>query len=245
MSKIKKTWNEISADYQKNYRISSSDIHYGVSIPGESRLKLLGDVKNKRVLEVCCGGGQCSVVFARRGARATGIDISENQIRHAKNLAKKMKVRADFIVGDVENLYMLKPNYFDIVFSSYGLLYVKNLGKVFREVNKVLKSGGIFVFSFDHPMYETIDPKRLRIVKSYFKEGRVDFNWKVGNKKIRLHCFDRKIETIFDGLVETGFSVERIVEPAPYRYEKEWRDHYPLKAIRMVPSAIIFKCRKK
>jgi len=111
----------------------------------------LGNVKGKRTLEKGCGGGQCSIAFAKQGAMTTGIDISEEQIKFAKKLAKKEKVEVKFYMGNIENLKQIKSKSQDIVFSSYALQYIKNLKKCFKEVYRVLKNKGIFVFSLDHP----------------------------------------------------------------------------------------------
>ncbi len=242
---IEKAWNTIADDYQKKYKISPTEIHYGVSIPSEPELNLLGNVKGKKALEVGCGGGQCSIAFAQKGAIVTGIDISEKQIEFAKKLADKMKVKANFLVSNAEKLDKIKSNSIDIVFSAYALQYVKNLRRAFQEFHRALKHNGVFVFSFDHPIYSIIDAKTLKIRRSYFNEGHEDWKWKIKNKNMKFRDFRRTIQTIFNDLAETGFAVEKILEPAPFEYEKEWSDFYPLKKIKMVPSAIIFKCRKK
>jgi 2-polyprenyl-3-methyl-5-hydroxy-6-metoxy-1,4-benzoquinol methylase len=73
------------------------DIHYGPSSPNEDDLKLLGDLAGKRVLELGCGGGQCSVAFALRGARVTGLDFAEGQLAFARALAAEHGVEVDFL----------------------------------------------------------------------------------------------------------------------------------------------------
>lgn len=100
----KKGWNIISRSYQKKTKISLEDVHYGPIAQGESELKLLGDVKKKDVLEVGCGGGQNAIILARWGARSVGLDISEEQIKYAKNLAREYKVEVSFLVGTMEDL---------------------------------------------------------------------------------------------------------------------------------------------
>lgn len=48
--------------------------------------ELLGDLAGADVLELGCGGGQCTVELARRGADVVGIDFTRNQLRYARDL---------------------------------------------------------------------------------------------------------------------------------------------------------------
>jgi len=50
-------------------------------------LQLIGSVKNKHVLELGCGGAQCSIAFAKKGAIVTAVDVSSVEIEFAKKLA--------------------------------------------------------------------------------------------------------------------------------------------------------------
>ena len=113
-------WNIISRGYQKKTRISLKDVHYGPISPGESELRLLGDVVGKDILEIGCGGGQNTIVLAKWGARSMGLDISEEQIKYARELADKNGVAVPFHVGDMENLSFFGEDSFDIVLSHQG-----------------------------------------------------------------------------------------------------------------------------
>ena len=94
-------------------------------------MKLLGNVKDKDVLEVGCGGGQNTIVLAKWGARSVGMDISEEQIRHAWKLARKEGVRVQFHVGNMEDLSVFKAESFDIVLSSFAIEYADDLSTTF------------------------------------------------------------------------------------------------------------------
>ena len=50
-------------------------------------MQLIGSVKNKHVLELGCGGAQCSIAFAKKGAIVTAVDVSSVEIEFAKKLA--------------------------------------------------------------------------------------------------------------------------------------------------------------
>ena len=49
--------------------LSTDIVQYGPDIPTEADLRLLGNLENKRVLELGCGGGPNAVAMAKQGAR--------------------------------------------------------------------------------------------------------------------------------------------------------------------------------
>ena len=139
----KKWWENASSDYQKNSKIPI-DIHYGPGAPNEKELKLLGNLNGKTILEIGCGGAQCGIAMVKKGAKVTGIDISNEQLKFAKNLAEKNKVKLNLIQGNIVNLRKIKSNSQDLVFTAWALHYVDNLEKCFKEVYRVLKKRGFF-----------------------------------------------------------------------------------------------------
>jgi len=242
----KKWWEGASKDYQEECKIPI-DIHYGPGSPNEKNLKLLGNLKGKKVLEIGCGGSQCGIAMAKEGAKVIGIDISNEQLRFAKRLAEKNKVKIKFYQGDIKSLKQIKSNSQDIVFSAFALHYVDDLLKCFKEVNRVLKKKGLFVFSLDHPFFRTVDSKTLKLKGSYFKTGK----WvKVFHDKTKKFVmYTHTVSELYNTLINSGFGVEKIVEPDSRKRNKEdpwyklW-DYTPI-FLKMFPPTIIFKARKK
>ena len=141
---IKEWWEKEAKSYQELCKIPI-DIHYGPGSPNEKHLKLLGNIKDKKILEIGCGGAQCSIVFAKKGAKVTAIDISEEQLKFAKSLAEKNKVSIEFYQGDAKNLGQIKSSSHDIVFSAFTFQFIDDLPKCFNEAKRVLKKKGLFV----------------------------------------------------------------------------------------------------
>ncbi len=248
---IQKWWDETARSYQASSEIHTKSAHYGPYAPDEAELKLLGNIKGKRVLELGCGGGQCSIAFAKNGAICTGIDISREQLRYAEKLAKANKVKIDFVQGSFQNLNQIKSKSFDIVFSAYAFQYSPNLGKVFQQVNRVLKKDGLFVFSFDHPFYLLIDPISKKVINSYFDTGRHELVETWQDKTKRKFIFYRvKISDIYDALINSGFFVEKIIEPLSLDKKQiawtrgSWRKIYPKETVKLIGPTIIFKSKK-
>ena len=244
---IKKFWEDLSYRYQKKHKIPIKSVHYGPGVPDENKLKLLGNVRAKYVLELGCGGAQCGIAMAKKGAIVTGIDISKNQLKFAKQLAEKNKVKINLIQRSFQDLNKFNSNSYDVVFSAYALHYSPNLSKVFRQVYRVLKKKGLFVFSFDHPFWSCISPKNFKIKYNYFKTGKIVEKevWRDGSKHMYVGYF-RKVSDLYNNLKETGFETEKILEP--YSGGETWLvkdSSYPKKLMEMIPTTIIFKARKK
>jgi len=257
----KKGWNTISEMYQEKTRISLEDMHYGPISPGESELKLLGDVKGKDILEVGCGGGQNTIVLAKWGARAVGLDISEEQIKYARRLAKDNKAKVLFYVGKMEDLSIFKDGRFDIIISSCAIGYSENPRKVFHEVFKALKRNGLFVFCVVHPVANRgrkirCGKRRMWGMGNYFDRRRRTWTWRIRGKTAKFYGYHRTFQDWFNSLVSPGFIVERILEPEPYRLDRMTvaeREKIPyfeegyLKDYdvwRRIPHTLLFKARK-
>ena len=241
----KKWWESASANYQRESNIPI-DIHYGPGSPNEKELNLIGNVKGKRVLEIGCGGAQCSIAFAKQGAKVTGIDISEEQLKFAKALSEKNKVKIKFYQGDIKRLPQINSRSQDIVFSAFALQYVDDLLSCFKEVYRVLKKKGLFVFSLDHPFFRTVDSKTLELKESYFKTGKWTKTFSDPSKKFVI--YNHTISELYNAVVKTGFLVNRIIEPDSrkhYSYDP-WHNlwDYTPELLKMVPPTIIFRCVK-
>ncbi len=133
----------------------------------------------------------------------------------------------------------------DVVFSAYAFNYVDDLRACFAEVRRVLKRGGLFVWSGAHPFAHSIDRETLRLTRSYFETGKTVEGEETGCAFANVH---RTVSDYFNLLAEAGFVVERMLEP-------DSRRRYPLdpwyglwgntpERLRLFPATIIFKSRR-
>src|SRR5438105_5606309 len=130
-------WDRDSAGYQAGAQLPTDVAHYGPDIPTETEFRLLGDLKGKRVLELGCGGAQCSIAFAKQGAHAIGIDFSAEQLAFARRLCEREGVKVELRQGDLADLAYLRAESVDLVFSAYTFGYVQDLTRVFWQVHRV------------------------------------------------------------------------------------------------------------
>ena len=103
-----------------------------------------------KVLDLACGPGRHSILFARKGFDVTGIDLSENLLRVAESAARKEKLEIQFIKADLRNIELTET--FDLVvnlFTSFGFFDKdEDNFSIFRTASDLLKPGGYFVFDF-------------------------------------------------------------------------------------------------
>jgi SAM-dependent methyltransferase len=230
--------------YQEACRIPI-DVHYGPGSPNEAALQLIGPVAGLHVLEVGCGGAQCSIAFAKQGAIVTAVDIAAVQLAFARELARREQVDITFHQRDMTDLTPIASGSQDLVFSAFAFGYVDDLEACFREVYRVLRPGGRFVWSQGHPFYDTMNATTLRLERSYFATGKYVEG---GPDDVPFAGNQRKVSDYFNLLIAAGFSVERMLEPdSRQRYPYDpWYElwEFTPELMAFLPPTIIFKCRK-
>jgi ubiquinone/menaquinone biosynthesis C-methylase UbiE len=107
-------------------------------------LELLGDVRDRKVLDVGCGDGVLAVCLAKRGAHVTAVDRSPAMIGAARRRAQDAGVRVDFCVARAEAL-PFGPNHFDLIVAVTILCVVAEPKDAFAETRRVLRNGGRLV----------------------------------------------------------------------------------------------------
>jgi SAM-dependent methyltransferase len=104
----------------------------------------LGDVRNKRVLDLGCGHGMASIVLARRGAVVTGCDLSLGYVREGNTRAEANRALARFVVCNGERLPFANGS-FERIWGN-AILHHLDLRRAAAEIHRVLAPGGIAVF---------------------------------------------------------------------------------------------------
>ncbi|MHA1770387.1 MAG: class I SAM-dependent methyltransferase [Candidatus Thorarchaeota archaeon] len=132
----------------------------------------LGDVREKSLLHLQCHFGLDTLSWARKGARVTGVDFSEEAIRLARKLARESGLEAKFIQANIYELPDIFEETFDVVFTSYGVLcWLNNLKRWAEIIAHFLRPGGIFYIIEFHPLiwvFDTDAEDGFKLQHSYF-----------------------------------------------------------------------------
>lgn len=128
-------------EYTVEYLAEIDRIRYQIDFPHIIEYTDFSSQQGKSVLEVGCGPGNDSSMFARYGAMMTCLDLSPRNIYAARNRFKALKLAGQFTNGDAENL-PFEDNSFDFVYSHGVLHHTPNTDKTIQEIYRVLKPGG-------------------------------------------------------------------------------------------------------
>lgn len=257
-------WDSIARSFQERYEIEVSPIVYSPFGPTEDELNLLGNKQGRKIIDIGAGGCQKAIYLANQGANMTVYDISQEQLDYGKNLAEEHGVSLNFVRGDFQSLSSHFPNpIFDAAYSIFALQYSRNadvLKHTFREVNRILKDGGTFVFSLDHPFrslgFWDVENDSY-VLDNYFdkKENEWDYAFPESQVSGRFRGACWTLSEMVNGVIDAGFKLEKILEPEPIKREKYFdkfgvdsrygrnnpKDPFNFNNLKRIPGTIIIK----
>ena len=104
-------------------------------------------LKGRRVLDIGCGGGLLAEGMAERGAKVTGIDLSEGAIKVAKLHLKESGRQVDYRLVSAEAMAAEMPGAFDLVTCLEMLEHVPDPASIISACCTLLRPGGQVIFS--------------------------------------------------------------------------------------------------
>ncbi len=125
-------FNPIRIDYLKKNIIN----HFNLN--NQKNTKPLSGIN---ILDIGCGGGLLSEPISRLGAKVTGIDASQNNIKVAKFHSKKQKLKINYLCSSPDRLKTKKK--FDVILNMEIVEHVNNLDLFLKESSNHLKKNGI------------------------------------------------------------------------------------------------------
>jgi len=171
-------------------------------------LKILGNVKGKKILDFGCGSGIYAKLLTQKGAIVKGFDISESML----SIARKLNPHLELKRGSGYHIPFTEK--FDIVLCSLTLHYMKNLSKVFSEVKRVLKKQGIFIFSIDNPVTKSSKSiihqgKKYKAlgIESYFKDRVRYYEWPSIKGTAKIPVYLKTYGSLIKSIVKNGFKI--------------------------------------
>jgi SAM-dependent methyltransferase len=167
-------WDAAAPAYLAEHGADLGDVDFLWGPEGlrEADARLLGDVAGRRVLEIGCGSAPCSRWLRRHGADVVAFDLSAGMLRRAAELNRATGLAVPLVQADAAALPFGSSS-FDVVCSAFGALpFLDDVAAALREVARVLRPGGRFAASVNHPLRwpfpDSPDPDDLRVVSSYF-----------------------------------------------------------------------------
>ncbi len=177
-------------------------------------LRLLGEIKGKKILDVGCGPGLLTRQIALKGAIVTAYDNSAEQIELASQEEREHPLGIRYLVADANSIESElgsdTSSYFDDAISTLVLHYAEDtthLERFFNSTFNVLKEGGRFIVMVCNPDYTRLDQRAYnRIFRRTNGKMEVDFLDPAGNLKFTATFSDFSREDYESAAKKAGFS---------------------------------------
>lgn len=206
-------YNEFAQTYKEQTELSEKETR-------EHTRSLLPNLKGMVLLDVGCGSGQDVPYYVSQGADAYGIDISEEEIKIAKEFGI-----GNFVVGSM-NALPYKSNSFDVVTSVYALQASDDVPQAMSEMVRVLKPGGTLLILTKHPF--------RNLLESHVNDGNSHYYEK---RMVTSYIFERSIK-----LSEPGHTMMDYLSPDVLSRAKLdlFEEHTDFPASEQVISRLIY-----
>lgn len=250
-------WEAIADGWAEMMRTATGPGQTRTLILDGPHLELLGDVRDKRILDAGCGEGRFARMLAERGARVTAIDLSRRMIEIARSEEAKAPLGIEFSEMSITHLSSFADESFDLAVAYLSILDVEDHQAAIDEIQRVLKRGGRFIFSKVHPCFYPPDSsweprkpctiplldkdKLYRKVDNYFPAREIRFRmWPTAPAEtINYH---RPLTVYARTCRDAGLLIRDILEPVPGEKVLAERDY--LREYLRAPAMIIFECVK-
>ncbi|NHJ06160.1 MAG: class I SAM-dependent methyltransferase [Candidatus Heimdallarchaeota archaeon] len=217
--------------------------------------KQLGDIKDLKILDAGCGNGYLSRQMTKKGAKVVGVDISKHFIGFCKKRDKEETLGCQFHTGSLTDMPFLDSETFDLVVSNIVMIDVQDYKSAFREINRVLKPKGRFVWSNLHPNFGNFnqifyrlpfdtprnEERMFLMIDRYFDSGAILTSW--GNIK-PIWQFHRTLQEYSQALNNAGFLIKEIIEPKPSLEDIKGNPRMLAFDADRIPFFIIYDCVK-
>ena len=160
---------------------AADEITWGILDVPESRAPVLPELAGKDVVELGCGTAYFSAWLARRGARVTGVDVTEEQLATARRMQAEHGLEFPLVHASAEDV-PLPDESFDLVVSEYGAIIWCDPDLWIAEAARLLRPGGELVFLVNgtilmlcSPDTDPVEPAGTELLRPYF--GMKRFEW--------------------------------------------------------------------
>ena len=202
----KTSWGGVAEKYNE-YINNDKNYHNEIIIP--NILRLIGNIKNKNILDIACGQGVLSQILSDNGAIVSGFDAGIELIEIAKHNDKKNKI--NYSVADAEDFaknYLVENNInnkssnktdkykdFDIIICVLAIQNIENMKRVIENILLVSNNKTKIYFVINHPAfriprasswgYETAEGGaniQYRRIDKYMSEDKIKMDMNPGEK---------------------------------------------------------------
>ena len=225
-------WNQRTMVHKNSSFYNLEGFKSGETALTPIELNEVGDVKGKKMLHLQCHFGMDSLDWSRRGAKVTGVDLSDKAIEEAGKLNDELGMDATFVCCNIYDLHPGNKEFpkvsplggdlegaFDIVFTSYGVIgWLPDLDKWAEIISHYLKPGGLFYMAEFHPVVWMFDEK-FQGVKYYYDnrelivtENTGTYTDREADIKGKEYSWNHSISEVLNALLSRGLRIQQFNE---------------------------------
>lgn len=137
-----------AATYDKD-RWNTRSGQYVDKVQKEVVLSLLGDLREKKVIDIATGTGRFALLVALNGAQVTVVDSSESMLDLTiERFQKAGLIKSLSVIKNKANQIEVPNNKFDICLCINGLNHIPTYSGVLAEISRIMKNNGISVTNY-------------------------------------------------------------------------------------------------
>jgi len=227
----KELWNKRTAVHKDSAFYDVNGFKAGANTLAPIELREVGDVNGKTLLHLQCHFGLDTMSWSRLGAKCTGVDLSNDAIKLAREINDELKLDAKFICCNIYDLHLqtigklkVPPlegfvEAFDIVFTSYGTVgWLPDLNKWAEIIAYYLKPGGMFYMADFHPVVWMFDDDFTHIKYHYdnreviIMENQPTYTDGGDNITGKEYSWNHSISEILNALIKAGLTIKQFNE---------------------------------
>ena len=215
----KNLWNQRTLVHKNSSFYNLAGFKAGETVLTPIELNEIGNVNGKKLLHLQCHFGMDSLDWARKGAKVTGVDISDISIAEAQKLNEELKLDAAFVCCNVLDTADHLKEEFDIVFTSYGTIgWLPDLKPWANMIARMLKPEGLFYIAEFHPVVWMFDDEFTHIKYAYENKEVIvienqgtytDRNADISGKE---YSWNHSISEVLNALIGAGLTIESFNE---------------------------------
>lgn len=222
-------WNQNAAFWDSMLGDEGNRFHRAIVEP--TVLNLLSLQPGEHVLEVACGNGAFARKMAHAGVTVVATDFSAVLLDRAKERTRDNADRIEYRLVDATDetqLLHLGEHSFDAAVCNMGLMDMPVVEPLFRALRRVLKTDGRFVFSIQHPSFNSNGTTKL--VESEDRSGELITTYAIKVWRYRTawaergigiegqpaphYYFHRPLSALLNACFQAGFVVDGLEEPS-------------------------------
>jgi ubiquinone/menaquinone biosynthesis C-methylase UbiE len=156
-------------------------------------------------------------LYAAAGAVVTVVDLSAEMLAIDRQVAAERGLSVRTVEASMDDLAALAAASFDIVVQPVSTCYVPDVAPVYREVARVIVSGGVYLSQHKQPASLQAStgpsPRGYELVEPYYRRGPLPDVVGSSHREAGTREYLHRWEELLGGLCRAGFAIEDVIEP--------------------------------